>query len=45
MAPKPQCMLFAVPAAQIPPQSDAKLKAFDRACEGVPTTAPAGGHN
>ncbi|KAK2757422.1 hypothetical protein CKAH01_05679 [Colletotrichum kahawae] len=36
----PLCYLYNVPAAQIPTQSNANLKVFDKACTGVPTTAP-----
>jgi hypothetical protein len=36
----PDCMLFGVPAAQVPAQSDPNLMVFDRACTGLSTTAP-----
>ncbi|KAL0943264.1 uncharacterized protein CTRU02_201150 [Colletotrichum truncatum] len=36
----PLCWLYNVPAAQIPPQSNANLMVFDKACTGVPTAAP-----
>lgn len=35
-----QCLLYSVPAAQIPTQSGDSLKAFDKVCTDVPTTAP-----
>ncbi|KAL0938055.1 uncharacterized protein CTRU02_207786 [Colletotrichum truncatum] len=41
----PQCFLYAVAAAQVPPQSNANLVVFDKACTGVPTTAPAKNNN
>ncbi|TQN70220.1 hypothetical protein CSHISOI_05338, partial [Colletotrichum shisoi] len=36
----PQCQLYTVPASQVPKQSNANLMVFDKACSGVPTTAP-----
>ncbi|WYZ45662.1 hypothetical protein EsH8_VIII_000978 [Colletotrichum jinshuiense] len=36
----PQCLLYSVPASQVPTQSNTNLKVFDKACSGVPTTAP-----
>ncbi|OBR05719.1 hypothetical protein CH63R_09839 [Colletotrichum higginsianum IMI 349063] len=36
----PLCQLYAVPASQVPKQSNANLMVFDKACSGVPTTAP-----
>ncbi|GKT45888.1 uncharacterized protein ColSpa_06069 [Colletotrichum spaethianum] len=32
----PRCQLYAVPASQVPKQSNANLKVFDKACSGVP---------
>ncbi|KAF6802260.1 hypothetical protein CSOJ01_11721 [Colletotrichum sojae] len=37
----PLCMLYSVPAAQIPADSNANLKVFEKACTNVPTTPPA----
>ncbi|KAF6835645.1 hypothetical protein CMUS01_05695 [Colletotrichum musicola] len=37
----PLCMLYSVPAAQIPADANANLKVFEKACTGVPTTPPA----
>ncbi|GKT66438.1 hypothetical protein ColTof4_03929 [Colletotrichum tofieldiae] len=36
----PQCQLYAVPASQVPKQSNTNLMVFDKACSSVPTTAP-----
>lgn len=36
----PQCSLFAVAAGQVPAQSDPNITVFDKACSGVPPTAP-----
>lgn len=36
----PVCELFGVAAAQVPAQSNGNLMVFDKACTGVPTTAP-----
>ncbi|KAF6829602.1 hypothetical protein CMUS01_08090 [Colletotrichum musicola] len=36
----PLCYLYAVPAAQVPSQSNSNLKVFDKACTGVPTAVP-----
>lgn len=35
-----QCMLFSVPAAQVPSQNSPNLEAFDKACTGVPDVVP-----
>jgi len=36
---EPKCMIFAIPAASIPPQS-ANIMAFDKGCTSVPGQAP-----
>ncbi|KAF4868714.1 hypothetical protein CGCSCA1_v012201 [Colletotrichum siamense] len=41
----PLCYLYAVPAAQVPPQSNSNLMVFDKACTGVPTAAPTQNNN
>ncbi|KAF2466228.1 uncharacterized protein BDR25DRAFT_317651 [Lindgomyces ingoldianus] len=35
-----KCMLFSVPASQVPAQSSQNLVAFDKACTSVPAVAP-----
>ncbi|KAF9871957.1 hypothetical protein CkaCkLH20_10589 [Colletotrichum karsti] len=41
----PLCYLYAVPAAQVPPQSNSNLMVFDKACTSVPTAAPTQNNN
>ncbi|KAG7038761.1 hypothetical protein JMJ77_0009992 [Colletotrichum scovillei] len=36
----PLCYLYAVPASQVPKQSNTNLMVFDKACTSVPTVAP-----